>query len=122
MITIIVLFSITPSAQNNHIIFEEIGEMTGTISNLHNVIPINIQGLKARNFLWTNNEDYIITYTKNPSQLQCRQTSTHQKYQKIGRLCQRILDQPQPNSRLSTQPNKAPSSATLHQAPIDFQI
>jgi hypothetical protein len=48
MITIIILLSILPSAQNNNIVFEEIGEMTSAISYLHIIIPADIQGLKER--------------------------------------------------------------------------
>jgi hypothetical protein len=34
-----------PPAQPHHIIFEEIGEMTGALSYIHVIIPINMSGL-----------------------------------------------------------------------------
>jgi len=48
MITFIILLYNIPSAQNSHIIFEEIGDLTGPISYLHIVVPINIQGLNEK--------------------------------------------------------------------------
>jgi hypothetical protein len=37
-------FSFSP-ARTYHVIFEEIGEMAGALSYIHNVVPINISGL-----------------------------------------------------------------------------
>lgn len=47
MVTILLL-SIVPPVQNNHIVFEEISEMTGTISYLHIILLVDIQWFKEK--------------------------------------------------------------------------
>jgi hypothetical protein len=48
MLTILILFSTFPTAHNNQVVFKEFQKMTGAISNMHIIIPINISGLKAQ--------------------------------------------------------------------------
>jgi hypothetical protein len=47
-ITILILFLIIQTAHSDHIVFEEIREMTGAISYIHIILPVDIPGLKER--------------------------------------------------------------------------
>jgi hypothetical protein len=84
MITIFILLAILPPVHNDSIFFEEIGEITTTISYLQIFIPVDIQGLKEkpnlhisqirdfkranqdRSFQWKNDNhnNHKVQYTK----------------------------------------------------------
>jgi hypothetical protein len=43
--TLAVALCLSPLATPHHVVFEEIGEMAGTLSYVHAVVPVNISGL-----------------------------------------------------------------------------
>jgi hypothetical protein len=42
---LIITLLLSPFASPHHVVFEEIGEMAGTLSYEHAVVPVNISGL-----------------------------------------------------------------------------
>jgi hypothetical protein len=140
MITILLLISIIHLAQNHHIVFEEIGEMTRAISNLHIVLPVDIQGLKEKadsyidqiqdfkkatqeqHFHWTM-EHYATKYTKdiwasfNEARLQ-HILMIEREEDDVKEFWTDL------NVTIPHLPNlqQTSANATYHQAPVNFQI
>ncbi len=48
MLSLHIIFSLIPTAPNNHFFFEKFRQMTSTISYIHVIVPVNFEGLKKQ--------------------------------------------------------------------------